>query len=123
MALSGFVDVIVYTLTRRRLVLENEHRSSRRGISDPTQTKTYQSHVVSTTEGKVWKMPSRFRRNDKRLDSIADDGESTDNIVRREDWEMNNMNGAVYQETTIEITHEQLNGSDDHLSDRRRSPN
>ncbi|EED18755.1 conserved hypothetical protein [Talaromyces stipitatus ATCC 10500] len=126
---SGFVDVLLYTLTRRNLIIysdASEHREynnmgshsqskSSKGLSRlmpskgnglTTITTTITSHVDNSGEG-------AFRRGRGNPDhetiysSDSHDGDnntSTDNIVQK-DVELAEL-GKVYQKTTIEVTSE-----------------
>ncbi|KAL4893139.1 G protein-coupled glucose receptor regulating Gpa2-domain-containing protein [Aspergillus ambiguus] len=106
MALSGMVDVIVYTLTRRHLLLDTEISTSDK-MYNISGSQAYQTHI-STTGRDRKKSRGRFRRGLQSINETVDDdrGDSTEDIVRKGDWEMNDMRNAVYQETTIEISHE-----------------
>ncbi|KAH8703972.1 G protein-coupled glucose receptor regulating Gpa2-domain-containing protein [Talaromyces proteolyticus] len=120
MALSGLVDVTVYTITRRHLLLVSD--SSMAYNSNSYQRKG--SHVPGTTvsttiaandsyngsRSKRSKFGSRFRTQESHqmvtIDSLGDRDGSTDDIVVKADKGTELMQHAVYQETTIEITHE-----------------
>lgn len=118
MALSGFVDTLVYTLTRRQMVLEADNEPSY-AIYGTSHNSMYQTHI-STNAGKEankkFRKASRFRRGfGTGLGTVEDDGEgSTDDIVRKEDLELHNMGRGVYQETTIEISHEPIESAEQH---------
>ncbi|KAJ5634059.1 Glucose receptor Git3 N-terminal [Penicillium herquei] len=96
---SGLVDVILYTLTRRNLIIDSEPSNDRSyNKFASSKGRRGDTHLTTiTAEPKSKKM------------GIADttiherDG-STDNIVQP-GVEMNDL-GKVYQETTIEITTE-----------------
>ncbi|RHZ64437.1 protein gprD [Aspergillus thermomutatus] len=110
MALSGLVDVTVYTLTRRHLLLDTEVSSSDRYYAH-TGSNLYNTNVSTTVAGpdsRKSRVKSRFRRGLQTInDTILDDrGDSTEDIVRKSDMELGDMAHGVYQETTIEITHE-----------------
>ena len=111
MAFSGFVDSAVYTFTRRQIVLEADTERS-----DPMYAygnSMYQTHI-STTQAKEskkgFRVGSRLRRTLGTNHGTADrDREgSTEDIMRKEDLELNEMGRGVYQETTIEISHEPI---------------
>ncbi|KAJ5607137.1 hypothetical protein N7537_003756 [Penicillium hordei] len=104
---SGLVDVILYTLTRRNLIIDSE----------PSQDHSYnmftgskgkrggETNLTTITADPKRKVGGTFN------DDLDRDG-STDNIVspsahghHSHDHEMTPI-GKVYQETTIEITHE-----------------
>ncbi|KAK1147938.1 hypothetical protein N8T08_000454 [Aspergillus melleus] len=108
MALSGLVDVLVYTLTRRHLLLETEISTSDK-MYPYSNSNAYQTHITTATrENKRFRVGSRLRRGLQSVnDTVNDDrGDSTDDIVRKDDMELVDMGHGVYQETTIEISHE-----------------
>lgn len=99
MTLSGFCDTLLYTLTRRSVVLEPEEKG--------------------TSEGGYRKFASSGRnkstRDDSRILGVGGKGaistvsaihrgDSTDAIVPKDDVELSGF--GVYQQTTVEITHE-----------------
>ncbi|KAJ5729233.1 Glucose receptor Git3 N-terminal [Penicillium malachiteum] len=96
---SGLVDVILYTLTRRNLIIDSE----------PSHDRSYNKFASSKgRRGDTHLTTITAEPKSKKL-GLADttiherDG-STDNIVQA-GVEMNDL-GKVYQETTIEITTE-----------------
>ncbi|KAJ5729493.1 uncharacterized protein N7483_004001 [Penicillium malachiteum] len=112
MALSGSMDVAVYTLTRRHLLIDSEYSTTDRNY-DNTDSQ-WQTNITTTNAGsrprKGLKLGSRLsskfhrsRLGDKESSSPFDG--STEEIVAKNDMEMSNF-GGVYQETTIEISHE-----------------
>ncbi|KAF9893668.1 hypothetical protein FE257_009836 [Aspergillus nanangensis] len=106
MAFSGFVDVLVYTLTRRHLLLDTELSASDK-MYVFSESLAYQTNI--TTAGRESKkVRSRLRRGMQSINDTVDDGrgDSTEDIVRKGDLEMDQLRHAVYQETTIEISHE-----------------
>ncbi|GLI78129.1 hypothetical protein PoHVEF18_006431 [Penicillium ochrochloron] len=97
---SGLVDVALYTLTRRNLIIDSE----------PSQDHSYnkfassrgrhgENHLTTITAA-----DPKTRARNGGLDTELDRDGSTDNIVQP-GVEMGPM-GKVYQETTIEITTE-----------------
>ncbi|KAF3398277.1 hypothetical protein F1880_005809 [Penicillium rolfsii] len=97
---SGLVDVALYTLTRRNLIIDSE----------PSQDHSYnkfassrgrhgENHLTTITAA-----DPKTRTRNGGLDTELDRDGSTDNIVQS-GVEMGPM-GKVYQETTIEITTE-----------------
>ncbi|KAL6235082.1 hypothetical protein BDW75DRAFT_230588 [Aspergillus navahoensis] len=115
MALSGLADATVYTLTRRQLLLDTELTqsdgpSARYAYSG---SHTYQTQISTTTGGRQRKR-GLFRKGMQTLNETVEDGrdDSTEEIVKggrsgSGDVELMNYTGhGVYQETTIEITHE-----------------
>jgi hypothetical protein len=121
MTSSGLVDVIVYTLTRRNLLIESEpsrdrsynhrgashqHRPGGGNLTTTIITAMDQKDLRKRGEG-VGGNPLRSRAGDRDSDDYdAERDGSTDNIVAPGiDIELGQM-GKVYQETTIEITHE-----------------
>ncbi|KAJ6100247.1 hypothetical protein N7467_001782 [Penicillium canescens] len=132
MALSGFFDVMVYTLTRRHLLIDTEHSTTDRNY-DNTDSQ-WQTNITTNAGGsskprskgfrskRGSRFGSRFRQNsnpDTKRTSPFDD--STDDIVPKNEMEMSNFGGVV-QETTIEISHEPVSAyeSDEH-TERRNS--
>ncbi|KAH1498862.1 hypothetical protein LV164_005099 [Aspergillus fumigatus] len=114
MVLSGLVDVVVYTLTRRHLLLDTEVSTSDRYYAH-TGSNLYNTHVSTTVAGpksKKSRVKSRLRCGMQSInDTVLDDrGDSTEDIVPKgpkgDAMELGHMAHSVYQETTIEITHE-----------------
>ncbi|KAJ5994554.1 hypothetical protein N7451_010278 [Penicillium sp. IBT 35674x] len=115
MALSGFMDVAVYTLTRRHLLIDTEHSTTDHNY-DNTDSQ-WQTNITTNVGSRSRtrkpfkmgsKLGSRFRRSQvAEKDNTANpfEGGSTEDIVAKNDMEMSNF-GGVYQETTIEISHE-----------------
>ncbi|KAG0157678.1 hypothetical protein PDIDSM_4863 [Penicillium digitatum] len=104
---SGLVDVIMYTLTRRNLILDSEPNPNRSyNIFTRSKAKRGGDTQLNTiTVDNTRKLGDRF------IDDFGRHG-STDNIVppskmgrHGHDFERNSL-VKVYQETTIEITHE-----------------
>ncbi|KAL4947693.1 G protein-coupled glucose receptor regulating Gpa2-domain-containing protein [Aspergillus filifer] len=126
MALSGFADAVVYALTRRQLLLDTDLSRSDGPYARYTYSgsHTYHTQITSTTGGRDRKMGSRFRKGMQTLnETIQDDrDDSTEEIVKGArsgagDVELTNMNytgPGVYQETTIEITHEAADSQEFH---------
>ncbi|KAL4923016.1 uncharacterized protein BDV17DRAFT_296766 [Aspergillus undulatus] len=155
MALSGVVDAVVYTLTRRQLLLHTEVGSNGRvtgtsvgRIYAYTQDHTFETHVSAAgrdsaeeggdrgdgdrgrkgktkANGKGWAGRRMLRRGMQSLSESIRDGRngSTEGIVksgkdrdeRERNLEMKDMDsqvsgsiGGVYQETTFEIRHEEV---------------
>lgn len=119
MAFSGFVDVLVYTLTRKHLLVDTNMDTGSRSYNYYFNSNTYETHISTaagaTSTGKHGgaggggvKKGNRFRRGLGMNRATVDDGEgSTDEIVRKgDDWELGEMDRGVYQEVTFEITHE-----------------
>lgn len=133
MALSGLMDVIVYTVTRRHLITDTEHSTTDRNYENNTDSQ-WQTNITTTgAEGSRprkggfrmgSRLSSKFRKSmptvvDKETRNSPFD-DSTDNIVRKDDVEMNTF-GGVYQETTIEISHEPATPADTMEPTSRRS--
>lgn len=95
---SGLVDVILYTVTRRNLIIDSEpsHDRSYNKFAS-SKGRRGDTHLTTITADPTTR---RMGLHDEDLDR---DG-STDNIVQP-GVEMNPI-GKVYQETTIEITTE-----------------
>lgn len=124
MALSGFVDVLVYTLTRRHVVLDADSSRDERVYDYYSHNSVFQTHTsIAGAPGASGKMKedrrrkrSRLRRgwgSNMRVEDDGDhrgggDGDSTEDIVRKGDLELNHLAHGVYQETTIEISHEPI---------------
>lgn len=118
MACSGFINVLVYTVTRRALLLNSESTSSSRGYVANQQNSYlhyHQYHGDNRTTTITGKIPAKtrdiYRKSPHNRGRMADNSQreregSTDNMV--EDVELADV-GKVYQETTIEITHESAN--------------
>ena len=115
MALSGLMDVTVYTLTRRHLLTDTEYSTTDHNYD--INDSQWQGNITTTTEGTRSRkgrsrmgsrLGSKFRRSVPTVDKEARHnpfGNSTDEIVPRNDLELATF-GPVYQETTIEISHE-----------------
>ncbi|KAL1975415.1 hypothetical protein VTN31DRAFT_3807 [Thermomyces dupontii] len=120
MTSSGFVDVILYTMTRRNLLKDMERSSRDRSY----QRDDYISGHIATITAASHREPRRknpLRGNAKRRDEEYGDGEgSTDNIVQK-DVELSQM-GKVYQETTIEVTHQTVDWEDEASRRQGRTP-
>lgn len=118
MAFSGFIDVAVYTLTRRHLLIET-NSSVNDNAYMYSETKGFQTHV-STTGGKErkYQVGNKMRRGLQTVQSVNntvndDRDDSTEDIMRKGDIEMGNLaHGGVYQETTIEISSEPVEPAD-----------
>jgi hypothetical protein len=129
MTSSGFVDVLLYTLTRRNLIIYSEvsaHRgnydnmgslgnskrkmsrlmSNNKGLS--TMTTTITSHVDNSGEGGPFRRGRVAPEHETIYSTDSQDNSnnntSTDNIVQK-DVELAEL-GKVYQKTTIEVTSE-----------------
>lgn len=104
-ASSGLVDVIMYTLTRKALIINSE---SSRSDRDRVYGSNMHSHAATVTAGAK---NTTTRHEMKMLSRIAANGisrnpeghGSTENIIQG--LELAGL-GKVYQKTTIEITHE-----------------
>ncbi|KAJ5563240.1 Glucose receptor Git3 N-terminal [Penicillium sp. DV-2018c] len=101
---SGLVDVVLYTLTRRNLIIDSEPSHDRSyNKFNSSKGKRGDTHMTTITAE-----PSR-----RNMGGTFDDRDgSTDNIVTHsaqghhaDDHEMTPI-GKVFQHTTIEITHE-----------------
>ena len=114
MALSGSMDVAVYTLTRRHLLIDTEHSTTDYTYDNNTNSQ-WQTQITTNAGSRSRKtfrkgssrLGSKFRRKnlgDKDTRRSAFEG-STEEIVEKHDMEMSNL-GGVHQETTIEISHE-----------------
>ncbi|KAJ5092011.1 hypothetical protein NUU61_006881 [Penicillium alfredii] len=101
---SGLVDVILYTLTRRKLIVDSEP-SHDRSYNKNASSKDRRGDVLMTT---ITAEPRLDQKPDAHEDEIHWNA-STDNIVQPA-LEMAPV-GKVYQKTTIEITHERAYSS------------
>lgn len=97
MTSSGLVDVILYTLTRRNLIIDSEP-SNDRSYNKFTSGRRGDTHLTTITAE-----PNTRKMGVSDGTGLDRDG-STDNIVQP-GVEMGPM-GKVYQETTIEVTSE-----------------
>ncbi len=126
MALSGLADAIVYTLTRRQLLVDTESNVSHEIYAAYSTTHNHQTHISTTHDTrKRGRVDSRLRRGLQTLnDSVMDNrDDSTEEIVKKGDTELKNMNmgQGVYQETTIEIRHEAAGPEDLRFTKNRHS--
>jgi hypothetical protein len=107
---SGLADVIMYAFTRRALLLDSQD-----SYRDRTYTGQRRNHTTTITA----EHPHTGRKNNLRriygLQSAMDQEtsaigtSSTENFVK--DVELAPM-GTVYQQTTIEVTHERVTDRD-----------
>ncbi|KAF9883976.1 hypothetical protein FE257_002417 [Aspergillus nanangensis] len=107
---SGLVDVLLYTLTRRNLILESEPSHDRSYNRFPSSKNRKQTdHLTTiTADPKISRADVsglRTRRGRDETDEETMRDGSTDNIVQTQGVELAPI-GKVYQHTTIEITHE-----------------
>lgn len=116
MAFSGAMDVAVYTLTRRHLLLETD--SSVPDHAHQYEDGPIQTHI-STTGGKEkrFRVGHKMRHGLQTVPSVNDtvhDGrdDSTEDIMKKDDMEMSALGNNVYQETTIEISSEPVEPAD-----------
>lgn len=109
---SGWVDVLLYTLTRRNLIIESEPSNDRsyNKFASSKGRKTDNHLTTITADPKLTRTDISALRThrgrddeDDIIDQTMRDG-STDNIVQN-GVEMTPI-GKVYQHTTIEITSE-----------------
>lgn len=127
MALSGAMDVAVYTLTRRHLLLETDNGAP--DASDMYDNGPVQTHI-STVGGKDKKFRvghHKLRRGLQTVPSVNDTmhddrDDSTEDIVKKDDIEMSGLGNNVYQETTIEISSEPVEPADQLARNRHGLP-
>lgn len=132
MALSGLMDVIVYTVTRRHLITDTEHSTTDRNYENNTDSQWQTNITTAGAEGSRprkggfrmgSRLSSKFRKSMPTVvDKETRNGpfeDSTDDIVPKDDVEMNTF--GVYQETTIEISHEPATPADTMEATPRRS--
>jgi hypothetical protein len=105
MTSSGFVDVIMYTLTRRALLIESEQTQPDRRLSIPHHGGKHSHMTTFSAETKSSRKENGFlsRRTVEDDESQLEREGSTDHIMQH--VELGDI-GRVYQKTTIEITHE-----------------
>ncbi|PTU17956.1 hypothetical protein P175DRAFT_0496112 [Aspergillus ochraceoroseus IBT 24754] len=117
MALSGLGDTIVYTLTRRQLLLDTEISSSDKVYGAYSGSHFHQTHISTVRRDSTRiRMGSRIRRGLQSVNATFNDDRdgSTEDIVRKGDMELGDIGHGVYQETTIEITHELADSGEMH---------
>lgn len=116
MASSGFVDGILYTVTRRALLVDSEASLATEqrerpygGNSNKNIISTFITGERQNTRTNISGIGTRWFAGDE--ESSADNARdgSTDGIIHS--MEMPDM-GKVYQKTTVEITHEPATLSD-----------
>lgn len=122
MALSGIMDVAVYTLTRRHLLIDTEHSTTDHNYDNTdSQWQTNITTNAGSRSRKTFKKGSRlgskFRSNAADKERTSPFEGSTEDIVAKGDMEMSNF-GGVYQETTIEISHEPVSAVDSEEQER-----
>ncbi|KAJ6024713.1 hypothetical protein N7540_005510 [Penicillium herquei] len=94
MTLSGFCDVLQYTLTRKSVVLESETRSK-----DVSRDKSKQGY------GNIYSNKSEDKGHFTTVCAAQTGNSSTDAIVSGEEVELTTVD-QVFQHTTITVTHE-----------------
>ncbi|KAH8703366.1 G protein-coupled glucose receptor regulating Gpa2-domain-containing protein [Talaromyces proteolyticus] len=114
MTSSGFVDVLVYTLTRRNLITDSEYRGNSAynnivsGQGGRNRSTNLTTTITTVTRGGAGagrqNAGNAGQRAKETRSSLSERSGSTDNIVQK-DIELGEI-GKVYQETTIEITSE-----------------
>ncbi|OAX78960.1 hypothetical protein ACJ72_06727 [Emergomyces africanus] len=102
-ASSGFVDVIMYTLTRRALLIDSEPSNHDRFYHSQRVGHSHTTTVTAENKSSRLDNSVLHRRQLTETDTRGDRDGSTDNIVQP--IELNEL-GKVYQKTTIEITTE-----------------
>ncbi|EFQ99596.1 integral membrane protein [Nannizzia gypsea CBS 118893] len=101
-ASSGTVDVIVYALTRKALLLDSElSRTSEKGGSGSNGRRSQLASTTDHRQSQGYELNKLNKHNAKNPASFGD--HSTDDII--DQLEKGGF-GKVYQQTTIEITHE-----------------
>ncbi|PWY69502.1 integral membrane protein [Aspergillus heteromorphus CBS 117.55] len=119
---SGLVDALLYTLTRRNLILESEP-SNDRSYNRFASSKNRKTDLLTTitadpkaNRADISALRKGPRKDADDLEHTVRDG-STDNIVQNSGMELAPL-GKVYQHTTIEITHEPAYASEGEGSDQ-----
>lgn len=106
---SGFVDVLLYTLTRRNLIIESEpsHDQSYNRFASSKGRKTENHLTTITADPKQLDASNMGTRAyvEENPDHTVRDG-STDNIVQPSNGVELTPMGKVYQQTTIEVSSE-----------------
>lgn len=118
MALSGLFDTAIYTLTRRQLLVDTNGSASEGPYNAFSGSHRYGTHVSTVAGGgdqRRTRTRSKLKRGLQTLNDTINDyrNESSEEIVRPDEWEMKNIDGGVYQETTIQITHERADQGED----------
>ncbi|KAL2822692.1 G protein-coupled glucose receptor regulating Gpa2-domain-containing protein [Aspergillus cavernicola] len=115
---SGLVDVLLYTLTRKNLILESEPSLNRSYNQFPSGKIQGNHQTTITADPRYVRTDISAMRTLKGEDeeNLTRDG-STDDIVQKGDMELGPV-GKVYQHTTIEITSEPAFPSDPEASGR-----
>ncbi|KAI9374331.1 G protein-coupled glucose receptor regulating Gpa2-domain-containing protein [Aspergillus egyptiacus] len=102
---SGLVDVLLYTLTRKNLILESEPSSDRSYNKFTTGRGENHRTTITADLGHLRTGITALRTlKDADEDGVTRDG-STDDIVQKSGVELTPI-GKVYQHTTIEVTTE-----------------
>lgn len=105
MTLSGFCDTLMYTLTRKSIVLDSETRSKREdGYHDLSSVKNKTSQGTYSTR-------SQDKGPVSTVCTAYQSSNSTDAIVPRDEIELTPVD-QVYQHTTITVTREPANTFD-----------
>jgi hypothetical protein len=126
MTSSGLVDSLLYTLTRRNLLIDTElsNVNDQRSPSYPTRagfSLGQNSHLKTTVSANPYRGSMVRGSSNKESSYYGSRSGSTEQIVpSRRDMELSQM-GKVYQSTTIEVTHESatyLDSQSDRSSDK-----
>lgn len=131
---SGVVDVILYALTRHSLLVNTQSASYHEQTAESAvATGRRRSHLAATTISAAADRGAGFALRSKDRPSpyysrhsgghtfySGETDSSTENIVK--DVELDSMMGKVYQETTIEITHETVSNQEPSSSNASLSP-
>lgn len=108
MTSSGWVDVLLYTLTRRNLFHDMERSNRDRSYRQDDYLSGHMATITAASHREPRRM-NPFRSSTKGREEYGDGQGSTENIVQG-DVELAQM-GKVYQETTIEVTHHTVDAS------------
>lgn len=118
---SGVVDVLLYTLTRRNLIIESEPSNDRSYGRFASSGRKTENHLTTITADPKYMdasaMGTRGYREDRDPEHTVRDG-STDNIVQNPGGVELAPLGKVYQQTTIEVTSEPAYGETEDPSER-----
>lgn len=126
MASSGLVDTILYTATRRALLVDSEASLGTEqrerpygGNSNKNRMSTFVTGERRQTRTDISGVGTRWFAGDEESSTGNGRDSSTDGIIRS--VEMPEV-GKVYQKTTVEITHEPASRTDSEPSESSSTP-
>ncbi|EER27098.1 hypothetical protein CPC735_024340 [Coccidioides posadasii C735 delta SOWgp] len=116
-ASSGFVDVVMYAMTRRALIVDSQPSNIDRTYASARHQQNHNHIATVTAENRASRALSRrsYQHHRRRDTERTHRRGSADNIIQEQpDLEMLGFGmGKVYQKTTIEITSEPLDARED----------